>query len=271
MRDLTESEMFTIQQATNAGSNWMQRRANKKAFERSKEFYWEQWNAMNEYNHPVQQRARLKEAGFNPALMYNQSGSTGQASLGSTPTQEAPQLNAIPGGLEFAQLQLIKSQQLNTEQDTELKTVEGALKMQQTATEKLKGDLTDAQREYWETQAKNAQDIIDMSLKKDAKEIEVKEQSIKESKSRIDINYQKLGIDKQKLKPEIDKINAEIEKLGLEGEYLTELKYLTDAKTATEYIEAELKRAEKEFGPTSSGIVGSLVQLNRIFKSLFNY
>lgn len=33
------------------------------------------WNMQNEYNHPAAQRARLEEAGFNPAMMYGQSAS----------------------------------------------------------------------------------------------------------------------------------------------------------------------------------------------------
>ena len=271
MPELTESDMFVIQQASNQGSNYLQRRANKKAFERSKEFYWEQWNANNEYNHPVQQRARLKEAGLNPALMYNTSGGTGTSTMGSTPTQEAPQLNAIPGGLEFAQLQLLKSQQLNMDQDTELKTVDGALKIQQTATEKLKGELTDAQRAYWETQAKNAQDIIDMNLKKDAKEIEVKDQNIAESKSRVDINYQKLGLEKELFKPQLDKINAEIKKLGLEGKYLQELKHKTTAESMVKYAEEELLRLEKAGLGTNVSLPGLINALVLQAKATFNF
>ena len=135
---LGPTEMFVLDQASNQASNRRQQRYNQKAFERTKQFYWNQWNANNEYNHPVQQRARLEEAGFNPALMYGQSSSTGMSTMGSTANMEPAQLKELPGGLEFAQLQLIKSQQLNTDEDTQLKTVDGALKIQQTATEKLK-------------------------------------------------------------------------------------------------------------------------------------
>lgn len=266
---LGPTEMFVLDQASNQASNRRQQRYNQKAFERTKQFYWNQWNANNEYNHPVQQRARLEEAGFNPALMYGQSGSTGMSTMGSTANMEPAQLKELPGGLEFAQLQLIKSQQLNTDEDTQLKTVDGALKIQQTATEKLKGNLTDAQRKYWETQAKNAQDVIDMNLKKDAKEIEVKDQSIKESKSRIDINYQKLGLEKAKFQPELDKINAEIKKLGLEGEYLQELEKKTTQETMVLYVEEEIKKLEKAGYGTNTSLTGFLNALIRQVKANF--
>lgn len=41
----------------------------------------EMWKRQNEYNHPTQQMARLKEAGLNPALVY------GQGAIGNTAGQ----------------------------------------------------------------------------------------------------------------------------------------------------------------------------------------
>ena len=62
------------------GSAIMQNRANKRAqdraFAQNKEFWHEQFDKQAQYNHPVEQKARLMKAGLNPALMYGGSGTT---------------------------------------------------------------------------------------------------------------------------------------------------------------------------------------------------
>lgn len=59
------------------------------------------WNEQNEYNSPVQQKQRLLDAGLNPALMYGNGASTGNA-------QSAPRMELNPGsildGLQLASL-----------------------------------------------------------------------------------------------------------------------------------------------------------------------
>lgn len=59
------------------------------------------WNEQNEYNSPVQQKQRLLDAGLNPALMYGNGASTGNAS-------SAPKMELNPGsildGLQLASL-----------------------------------------------------------------------------------------------------------------------------------------------------------------------
>lgn len=59
------------------------------------------WNKQNDYNSPVQQKQRLLDAGLNPALMYGNGASTGNAS-------SAPKMELNPGsildGLQLASL-----------------------------------------------------------------------------------------------------------------------------------------------------------------------
>ena len=73
-----------IQASTNVGTNWLNARANEKAQERAfnqnREFWNERFDKEASYNQPVQQMARMKEAGLNPALMYK----TGSGASGST-------------------------------------------------------------------------------------------------------------------------------------------------------------------------------------------
>lgn len=56
------------------------------------------WNRQNEYNSPVQQIQRLKEAGLNPNLMYSQ-GDVGNA--GSAPSYDAPNMQSYTGLQDF--------------------------------------------------------------------------------------------------------------------------------------------------------------------------
>jgi len=50
------------------------------------------WHMNNEYNSPVMQMQRFKEAGLNPHLIYGQ-GNSGNASMASLPQQETPKVD----------------------------------------------------------------------------------------------------------------------------------------------------------------------------------
>lgn len=68
--------------------------ANKELAEYSYEKNLEMWNRQNEYNSPIEQMERLKAAGLNPNLMYDQ-GNTGNAS--NAPQYDAPNLQSYTG------------------------------------------------------------------------------------------------------------------------------------------------------------------------------
>lgn len=57
----------------------LQHHYNKKLSEKQFEQNVAMWNMQNEYNSPVAQRKRLEEAGLNPALMYQNGASAGNA------------------------------------------------------------------------------------------------------------------------------------------------------------------------------------------------
>lgn len=48
---------------------------------------WAMWNAQNEYNKPINQMARLREAGLNPNLVYGNGATTLAAPFHSSPNQ----------------------------------------------------------------------------------------------------------------------------------------------------------------------------------------
>lgn len=66
-------------------------KANRELAEYGYSMDLDQWNRMNEYNSPLNQMLRFKEAGLNPNLIYGQ-GTPGNAT--SSPTYKAPHLQA---------------------------------------------------------------------------------------------------------------------------------------------------------------------------------
>lgn len=74
-------------------TNATNRSENKKAYERNLHM----WNLENEYNHPVQQMARLKEANLNPNMVYGSGATTLSASTksSSAPTIQPYQFNIL--------------------------------------------------------------------------------------------------------------------------------------------------------------------------------
>lgn len=58
---------------------------NKKAAKKSYKYALDMWNRSNEYNKPINQVARLREAGLNPQLALGNISSASSAHLGSTP------------------------------------------------------------------------------------------------------------------------------------------------------------------------------------------
>jgi hypothetical protein len=68
--------------------NWQRRKAEDRQYNRNVEF----WKMQNEYNHPVQQMARLKEAGLNPRLVYGQQSGAAAGNTSSGPQGVDPQV-----------------------------------------------------------------------------------------------------------------------------------------------------------------------------------
>lgn len=60
--------------------------ANYKLWQEQSKQQWDMWHAENEYNSPVAQRERLKQAGLNPILAMSNGTNTGQASSMMSPS-----------------------------------------------------------------------------------------------------------------------------------------------------------------------------------------
>ena len=104
-----------INQTGNIISTAMANSANERMQHEQNKWNLEQWNRNNAYNHPAAQMQRLKAAGLNPDLMYQQ-GTTG---ISSSPAQGSNPIPKQPFQMQLDPLML--AQLKNIEADTNLK------------------------------------------------------------------------------------------------------------------------------------------------------
>lgn len=90
--------------------NYLNKRAQDRAFEQNKAFWHERFDKEAQYNSPVQQKARLTAAGLNPAMMYGKGGTTGEVRGGSAQGKIAEQYQLQELALMSAQVAKIKSE-----------------------------------------------------------------------------------------------------------------------------------------------------------------
>lgn len=111
----------TLQTAGMLGfQNYMDRRAQERAFAQNKAWWHERFDKEAMYNSPVQQKARMMEAGLNPALMYSGGQTGGNVSGGSAQGKIAEKY-------QMAELGIMSAQAKNIEADTIKKGVEADL------------------------------------------------------------------------------------------------------------------------------------------------
>lgn len=116
--------------------SWYQNKQNKKSQERDQRFQKYMWDQMNEYNLPINQVVRLREAGLNPQLALGDVNSVAAAGLGgqssSGHSTSAPNIDFLGAYESYKQAQLLsekaktervaqqqmKAQTLNTKEQT---------------------------------------------------------------------------------------------------------------------------------------------------------
>ena len=118
--------------------------------QKNRAFQEKMWNMQNEYNKPINQMARFKEAGLNPNLIYGQ-GNAGNAVLANTSNQEAPKFNFAEKMLAYTAMR---------KQATEIDNV----KKQNEVLESQKA-LNEAQKDRIVTD--NETQMFDLQYKKD--------------------------------------------------------------------------------------------------------
>jgi hypothetical protein len=102
-----------INLGTTIWQNRANRRAQERAFEQNKQFWQERFDKEAQYSSPVQQMARYKEAGLNPALMY-------KAGAGSSGNVSGPSAQGkIAEKYDMAQLAMMSAQTAKIVQDAQ--------------------------------------------------------------------------------------------------------------------------------------------------------
>lgn len=115
-----------IAATASAVSQWWKNRQDQKRYEQQLRDERANWQMQNEYNSPAQQMARLKSAGLNPNLVYQQGGALSGAGEMSTPsypdTPLADYQNILSQGLQFdsalAGIDNVKANTEKTKQET---------------------------------------------------------------------------------------------------------------------------------------------------------
>lgn len=136
--------------AAGAGLSFLQgrmdRRAQERAFEQNKQFWFERFEKEAQYNSPVQQKARMIEAGLNPALMYK-GGQTGGAVSGGSAQGKIAERYAITELAKMsAEVKKIEAEADNIKVDTELKGQKGELITEQKAAQVLNNAMLEIQK-----------------------------------------------------------------------------------------------------------------------------
>ena len=129
--------------------NVANRRAQDRAFEQNRQFWLERFNKEAQYNSPVQQMARYKAAGLNPALMYG--GGAGSSGNVSSPAAQGK----VAEKYDLANLAMMSAQTAEIIQKAQKTAAETAYVKakttgQDTTNEKLLVDLAirEVEREY---------------------------------------------------------------------------------------------------------------------------
>lgn len=79
------------------------RKWNEKMYDSARQWELDSWNRVNEYNHPSNQMARLREAGINPMLVFGRGATTTASQIGSPSTPnwnpQTPDFQSLGEGL----------------------------------------------------------------------------------------------------------------------------------------------------------------------------
>jgi len=217
-----------VSAGTTIYQNIANRRAQERAFQQNKQWWHERFDKEARYNHPVQQMARLKEAGLNPALMYK-SGAGGAGSVAGPSAQ-----GKIAEKYDMANLALMSAQTAKMINDAKKSEAEAGLIKQNTELSKVSTELTGLKSKGQETANEKA--IVDLAM------------------ANIDLQYKDKEKAQQyeKLLQEAIKAKHEAQKAGTEAEIAEMEKYI---------MENVHKKAAELGIDTRTGLQGAIVQV----------
>lgn len=198
------------------------------------------WAMQNEYNHPKNQMARLKEAGLNPALMYGNSASPGIAGdVGNVERDELNVENPLQHLTKFADTRLRSAQASNEDKRGTLLVQEAALKASETAKKNLENAATKADWDVARDLARSSAEAAQQALKINEQKIigmeldnSFKDQTLKNRVSDIYYRVQnaRATLTGQNLTNALRKEQLELKKLGIEPSDFAPLRWLVQGK-----------------------------------------
>jgi len=200
----------------NAGSKRAQDRANR--------YNLEQWNRQNAYNHPVEQMARLKDAGLNPNLIYGSSPSQASGNADKVAPSKAADFNIKNPLEELGRFQDFRQKNVvtdNTKSQTDVNIATALLKMQQSA----------------ETISRTSKNKFDLKLAQELRtnSLEVAKENLRQMQNKTAISKIDLYVKNQ---TQANEVRIVAERLAL----LKEQKNYAEAGTTLRNLETKLKR-----------------------------
>lgn len=195
----------------------MQDAKNLRQYNRQRKDALDDWHRQNQYNSPVQQMARLKEAGLNPALMYGKSGGTGQAESVRGSERVQSERPDIKGGMAYAELELMKSQLLMNESTAALNNLKGATEAKQTALVQQQTAKTESEAQSAAATAEIAKELVNASLQAQLADVDQK----KAATGKTLVDTKKSAAEIGSIKASTEGTKASTEKTKAETQRLT--------------------------------------------------
>jgi len=173
---------YAAQAGLALGQGYMDRRAQERAFEQNRQFWFERFEKEAQYNSPVQQKARMQAAGLNPALMYKGGQTGGNVSGGSAQGKIAERYALTELAKMSAEVKKIQAETNNIAADTSLKGQKGELYTEQKAGLLLDNAMKQVQYGEYSEQQKQ----ITAKLTADALAATAQRQKLESEKANMD-------------------------------------------------------------------------------------
>ena len=188
------------------------------------------WKMNNEYNTPVNQRARLEQAGLNPDLMYGGSGSMPQSQMPGAASGSAPNVDygSFSDNLRFAmQAQVLDAQVSKIEHENQL-LAEQALS-QASLRELQSSQAADAlaraehqgiynkhadTRYFLENETRSLKNtLLGADVNSYETRLRLDQQRVANDNMRAKVQVLQLGLNEKRLKVDMEKIRAQVSEI----------------------------------------------------------
>lgn len=216
--------------AGSAGSAVATGKMNKK----NREFSEKMWHAQNDYNNPINQRARLEAAGLNPHLIYGSNSSGGVSAPTPDFKHQAADYNIngtaiansyMDARMRREQINNLQAQNEVIQQDALLKAAQIAQTQKSTAKtefETMKGQsLLDYSLEAAKENIRKTQVSTQVMLNQDERAAALNSSTIKEALQRISLMRQQEATsveERNRIRADIDRIKNSSETIKLEND-----------------------------------------------------